>query len=449
MSDCSNCPESTIESANRRNFIKKAVLVTAASGTAALGRNFVIPESSASSAANVSACNVYARDCVFVDTNGSNNGLKLEPGLRFGCSGSGEGIASNRTAACCGPGLDFYTDNKLRMSIYKSGGVNVSGSVSASSVSAERFSGSCLTHRPKTAVISARSLYGLVITGTSWEDLSCCSAPCSGKGTGVQGSSVFGTGVLGCSYHTWCCGTACCGVGGCGTGVRGSSVTGTGVHGCSHLCYCSHHDPVPFGGSGIGVLGSSVSGIAIKGTSCGPVTGSFSNNGKAKDKTAGIQIQNGCSTPVAWNAGVGGAGDGHGVTNGQFFFGHCGPKMVLAPCGKVGIGTIAPNATLQVNGGISVGTRILTNSYMMTNSDFAILANASSKAITITLPPASNTGQVVHVKKIDASTHAVMVARSGKDTIEGTGSKSLSSQYQSLMLIAGGDGVWYILSSAT
>lgn len=45
------CPESTIDSANRRNFIKKAALATAAIGVAGvfLGDGKIIPESSAAS----------------------------------------------------------------------------------------------------------------------------------------------------------------------------------------------------------------------------------------------------------------------------------------------------------------------------------------------------------------------------------------------------------------
>jgi hypothetical protein len=123
--------------------------------------------------------------------------------------------------------------------------------------------------------------------------------------------------------------------------------------------------------------------------------------------------------------------------------------MVLNKCGKVGIGTIAPNATLQVNGGVSVGTRVQTSDYMMTNSDFAIFANAGVRSITIKLPSASNTGQVVHIKKIDSSKNKVTVERQSTDTIEGKTSETLASEFASSTLIAGGNGFWYILSNAT
>jgi hypothetical protein len=345
------CPESTLESSNRRNFIKKAAIATAivgASGTL-LAK---IPESTADSF------------------------LPKKKTDRASTSGGPE------TTFCC---ITVYGD-------------------------------SCL--------------YGCVYSGPIYS-------------SSVSACSLYSTAVYGSSIAQNCVG------GGCGTGVRGSSTFGTGVFGCSSLDYCSCYCPCPFGGSGIGVHGSSVSGIAIKGNSCNPVTGVFSNNGKSAKKTASIQIQNGCSTPVSWNAAVGGAGEPHGVTNGQFFLGHCGPKLVLNKCGKVGIGTTNPNATLQVNGGVSVGTKIEASNYNMSSSDFAILVNAGAKALTITLPPASNTGQMVHVKKIDSSSNHVTISRHGSDTIEGSSSKSLSSQYGSLTLIAGGNGIWYILSSAT
>jgi hypothetical protein len=199
---------------------------------------------------------------------------------------------------------------------------------------------------------------------------------------------------------------------------------------------------------GAALYGNSVTGIGVKGTSCGPVTADFSNNGNGSDKTAGIQISSGCSVPVVWNAGVGGAGDAHGLTNGQFFLGHCGPKMVLATCGRVGIGTTTPNATLQVNGGVSVGAKIVTKTYPMTSSDFAILVNADAKALKVMLPSAGNTGQVVLVKKIDSSTNKVTLDALSGNSIEGLGTVTLSEQYDSMTLIAGGNGVWYILSNA-
>ena len=116
--------------------------------------------------------------------------------------------------------------------------------------------------------------------------------------------------------------------------------------------------------------------------------------------------------------------------------------------GNMGIGTSTPKTTLQVNGSVSVAVKTVTSAYTMTASDFTILANASA-ALTITLPPASNTGMMVHVKKIDSSTHHVTLSRAGSDTIEGATTKELKAKYHSLTLIADGTRTWYILSNAT
>ena len=80
--------------------------------------------------------------------------------------------------------------------------------------------------------------------------------------------------------------------------------------------------------------------------------------------------------------------------------------------------------------------------YTASNGD-CVLADASSGAITITLPsPSSNA--IVNVKKIDSSTNAVTVEPNGSETIDGSSSKTIDTQYESYTFISDGTN-WYII----
>jgi len=88
----------------------------------------------------------------------------------------------------------------------------------------------------------------------------------------------------------------------------------------------------------------------------------------------------------------------------------------------------------------------------MISSDYAILANATSGAFTVTLPaadtPGACNGMIVFVKKTDNSTNAVTVAAATGDSIESAGSKTLTKQYDALQLISNGVHVWFVLTSS-
>jgi hypothetical protein len=78
-------------------------------------------------------------------------------------------------------------------------------------------------------------------------------------------------------------------------------------------------------------------------------------------------------------------------------------------------------AVISVNASITLSSSVNT----------LVLVNASSTAVTVTLPSRPAAGLAITVVKIDSSANAVTVTGS----IETVSSKSLTSQYQKLSLI--------------
>ncbi len=86
----------------------------------------------------------------------------------------------------------------------------------------------------------------------------------------------------------------------------------------------------------------------------------LTNTGLGTDKTVLLDMQNGNIIPTLWRQGVGGSGNGLGLTSGQFYIEKCcgEVKLLVLPNGNVGIGTFTPIAKLHaLNGasGVSLG----------------------------------------------------------------------------------------------
>ena len=216
------------------------------------------------------------------------------------------------------------------------------------------------------------------------------------------------------------------------------------------------------GGVGIGGLfkSNSKKGIGVEGiaaATAGPASGglfeSASINGIGAQGLAtasgGIGVEG-----VAGNAGaipIVAKGASGQTANLQQWEKNCGAALsVVNNNGWLGVGTLNPSTTLQVNGSVSAKLATVTSKYTMVATDFAIVANASSAGFTVTLPVAKTAaGMMVHVKKIDSTTNVVTVSASGTDKIEGASSKGLSKKFASLTLISDGASNWYIISNAT
>lgn len=78
-----------------------------------------------------------------------------------------------------------------------------------------------------------------------------------------------------------------------------------------------------------------------------------------------------------------------------------------------------------------------------TTSDYTVLDNAASGAITETLPASPPTGFPMHIKKADTTTNTVTVSGNGH-SIDGAATQILTQPYESIELQFDGS-VWWIL----
>lgn len=108
-------------------------------------------------------------------------------------------------------------------------------------------------------------------------------------------------------------------------------------------------------------------------------------------------------------------------------------------------GIVGQNVVLGPNG-FSVGKAVAkTSSYSATLSDYIILVDATSGAVTITLPAASTaTHKVMIIKKTDA-VNDVTVDGSGSETIDGALTWTLSVPRSAITVACDGTA-WHVLN---
>jgi len=93
----------------------------------------------------------------------------------------------------------------------------------------------------------------------------------------------------------------------------------------------------------------------------------------------------------------------------------------------------------------SVDTETITTGTTLDDTHYVILVNATSAAVTVTLPAvASNSGRIYYIKKIDSSANAVTIDGNASETIDDSTTKVLSAQYDSVTIACDGTE-WWIL----
>ena len=74
-----------------------------------------------------------------------------------------------------------------------------------------------------------------------------------------------------------------------------------------------------------------------------------------------------------------------------------------------------------------------TTNYTCTNSDYTIRADATSGALTITLPSVPDSGRVLNIKKVDTSSNSLTVSGNGHN-IDGQATMTIGVPYTNMMV---------------
>ena len=478
--------ESTIDSANRRGFLKKAALIgtAAAVGSTFLGSR-IVPESSATSCTKGSIVHpdshvvyccpsgtaITGETCygtgVYGDAKTYGDGVKGTSSSGVGvygssCSSYGVFGFSIKNGGVVGSSDSYYgvwgcSRTSIGVNGYSCCNVGVKGTTGSSSDCAAGTLGVVCNSSPGAYSAGVRGenegtgglgigvygsqngsgwgVYGTTPKGIGVYGHSCCYLGVYGyspKSTGVLGSSVCSFGVQGYSPKN----VGVCGQSACSYGVRGSSSKSIGVYGHS----CCQVGVVGYSPKSTGVLGESCCSVAVNGYSSKSVGVSGASAGAGGIGVEGIAANSGAIPIVARGETC------QSANLQQWRNNSCTPLSVVNKSGWFGIGTCSPATTLQVNG--SIGAKVATtcsSTYCVGDSCFAVLVNATAAAKTVNLPSAVK-GMILYIKNTGTDFAVTIKPKSG-DTIEGATSKLLKKKF-GVQLIAGGNSpaTWYIIS---
>lgn len=104
------------------------------------------------------------------------------------------------------------------------------------------------------------------------------------------------------------------------------------------------------------------------------------------------------------------------------------------------------NGTMRVTGGVHYGVRSVSANYTATSDDYVILADATLGAITVTLPAASNKGQVIVMTKTDVGPSLVTAAAGTGDRLRSSTGVSASALASGVTFVADGATTWYVIA---
>ncbi len=109
------------------------------------------------------------------------------------------------------------------------------------------------------------------------------------------------------------------------------------------------------------------------------------------------------------------------------------------------VGTTSPTSRTHLAGSISQAISTITSSQSLDETYHTLICDATSGAITLTLPAASGcSGRIYRIKKVDSSANSVIIDGNGAETIDGAANYTISVQYGATVIQSNGS-VWWVI----